>query len=83
MSLKEEGTMFIILNIVDNLKRSRLHAGSSGICFGTVSEVPADSGALVFCFTNLLLVDGHLMSEGLPSLTNKLFPTSRTWYNVE
>lgn len=69
--------------MVDNLKRSRLHAGSSGICFGTVSGMSADSLALVFCFTNLLLVDGHSMSEGKPALTNKLFPTSRTWYNVE
>lgn len=36
---------------------------------GTVSEVSANSRALVFCFTNLMSVDGYSMYEGSPGLT--------------
>lgn len=63
--------------LVDNLKRSRLHAGRLGICFGTVSEV---SAGILF---HELAVGGRSFDVQGPALTSKLFATSRTWYNVE
>lgn len=61
----------------------RTHCKVRKNVLGTVSEMSANSRALVFCFTNLLSVDGHSMSEGIPGLTNIVFSTSCICYNVD
>lgn len=46
----------------------RTHCKVRKNVFDTVSEVSANSRAMVFCFTNLLSVDSHSMSEGISGL---------------
>lgn len=41
--------------------------------FGIVFEMFVNSCVLVFCFMNLLLVDGYLMFEGIFGLINIVF----------